>query len=263
MKKQIVTLGVAIAMTGCGAEEVEAPKPVVETKPVESVQTEQAVHDEATKAALEQSNQEQEELKEFLAAAKERDPNIVDAYYSVDSEGNRIINLVRNAPPAEAAPTAEGAEAKPAEEKKEEDEGLGMLETVGLAMAGGMVGSMLANALVPKDPPQNYYQNNSAYYQRQTPAEAQRYRSSATASYNNYSMNNHMQSRSNGKSQSGFIGNSQSGSIGNTSSGTIGKSSVSSASNGSLTSSKPAFQSSANSSIRSSTYGSDRESNGG
>lgn len=236
MKNKVVGLGVAMVMTGCGddAPAPQAQAPAVETRVVEVVEKVEPNHDEATKAALEQSNKEQEELKEFLAAAKERDPSIVDAYYSVDEEGNKIINLVRNAAPAAAAtaaaPATPGAAPTPA---AEEDEGLGMLETVGLAMAGGAAGALLANALIPKDPPRDYYQNNSAYYQRQTPEEAQRYRSSATANYQNHSMSNHMRN----------------------SSSMMGKSTVSSTSGGALTSSKPAFRTSMDSqSSRSSSY---------
>lgn len=190
MKKQLLALSIAFVLSGCGEEvtppttppAVVAPSPAAETKSPEQVQA------DAAKAVTEQTAEEQKELKEFLEAAKARDPQIVDAYYSVDAEGNKIINLVRNATPATENGDAKAAEA----EKKPEDEGLGMLETVGLAMAGGMVGSMLANALVPNNPAPDHYQNNSAYYQRQTPEEAQRYRNQATANYSRFSMDSHI-----------------------------------------------------------------------
>lgn len=187
LKTKILSLSLLFSLAGCGeqtpppappekvAEQVQTPATPVTTPTAAPVAGAAVVTAAAAVPATEQSEEEKKELAEFLAEAKKRDPNIIDAYYSVDDKGNKIINLVRNADPAK---TAEGE--KPAEE------GLGMLETVGLAMAGGMVGSMLANALVPSNPAPNYYQQNSAYYQRQTPEEAERYRSSATSSYNNH-----------------------------------------------------------------------------
>ncbi len=170
LKTKILSLSLLFSLAGCNEQAPPPAPPAAPEKVIEQVQAPAA-------PTPEQSEEEKKELAEFLAEAKKRDPNIIDAYYSVDAEGNKIINLVRNAAPVEAAKTAEGE--KPA------DEGLGMLETVGLAMAGGMVGSMLANALVPNNPSPTHYQQNSAYYQRQTPEEAERYRNNAVSSYNN------------------------------------------------------------------------------
>ncbi len=184
LKTKILSLSILFSLTGCNDASPPPASPAPEQKQIEQVQAPVAAATATAPAGIETSEAEKQELKEFLEEAKKRDPNIVDAYYSVDENGNKIINLVRNASPAPT--TAEGEKA--AEASK--DEGLGMLETVGLAMAGGMVGSMLANALVPNNPAPDHYQQNSAYYQRQTPEEAERYRNNAVSNYNNYSANN-------------------------------------------------------------------------
>lgn len=168
MKTKILSLSLLFSLVGCYEQ---TPPPAPPEKVIEQVQV------PATPAAPELSEEEKKELAEFLAEAKTRDPNIIDAYYSVDAEGNKIINLVRTVTPAPATAAAAG--------EQQADEGLGMLETVGLAMAGGLVGSMLANALIPNNPSPAHYQQNAAYYQRQTPEEAQRYRNNAVSSYNN------------------------------------------------------------------------------
>lgn len=198
----VITAAISsLALIGC--EHSEPSPPTIDD----------LVHKEATKASLEQSNREQQELKEFLAAARERDPSVVDAYYSVDEKGNKVINLVRN--------TGE-----------KDDSGMGVLETVGMAMVGGMVGSMLANALVPNNPPSNYYRNNSAYYRRMNEDDERRYRGGAVAAYNNHMVSQNIQSVRNSPTKMSNI----------------------KASHAKLTTSKPAFQSKSGSSARSSSY---------
>lgn len=76
------TLGLAIALAApvflAGCDESEADK--------------QANIDAATRSAL---NSDDAELKKALADAQAKDPSIKDVYYSVDENGQRQLNIVR------------------------------------------------------------------------------------------------------------------------------------------------------------------------
>lgn len=189
----------ATALVGCEQGHTEAELDLAEQKAV-------------AKALLEQNNQDNQELKEFIASAKEKDPSIVDAYYSVNDDGEKVINVVRDS-------------------GEKDSEGFSMLETAGLAVAGGLAGAALANALIPNNPPQNYYQTRSAYYAKESPEEERRRRGLAYYNYNQHS--------------AAAVASSRSLS-----------SSVGQKASPQLTTSKPAFQSKSGSSTRSSAYGS-------
>lgn len=175
MKKTVLATAIGSAMvltlTGCGEEpRYEEPTP--------TVTVEDMVHKQAIADALSQSNKEQQELKAFLEEAKKKDPSIVDAYYSLDANGNKIINIVRNNGTLPAT--------SPSTTQPQQDEGLSSLETVGLAVAGGLAGAALANAMIPDAPSPSYYHQRSAYHYTETKEEERRRRGTAVAGYNNH-----------------------------------------------------------------------------
>lgn len=81
------TLGLVIAMSMplflAGCEPAEDPQ---------ATAADEADIDSQTRTKL---NQEEAELKEELKKAQEKDPSIKDLYYSIDDNGNKVLNIVR------------------------------------------------------------------------------------------------------------------------------------------------------------------------
>lgn len=172
MKKTILSYAVgaiiaAGALSGCEDSSYNESRDPVEA----------AIQSEAIKLSVQQSNTEQKELKDFLRVAKQLDPTITDAYYSTDSNGDKFINVVK-------------AEKSPDESQQGQSittgNGGGMLQTVGMSMAGGFVGSALANSIIPNHPSPSYYESNSRYHYNESHNEERRRRSNAVAGYNNH-----------------------------------------------------------------------------
>lgn len=81
------TLGLAMAAiiaTGLAGCEVEPD-------PLETAADEADIDSQARQKL----NAEEAELKEELAKAQAKDPSIKDMYYSVDGDGNKVLNIIR------------------------------------------------------------------------------------------------------------------------------------------------------------------------
>lgn len=125
----------AVLLTGCN-NEYEAPKnSSLHSSNVNSSslnsnnQTYQPTYESA----------EDKELKEILAKMKAQDPSIVDAYFSVDENGEKMLNLVKkdeNAPVDNVAGTGSNSSSS-------EGSGSSALSTFMWSMAGGFAASML------------------------------------------------------------------------------------------------------------------------
>lgn len=125
----------AIFMVGCEQKEYQTPseRGVSNSTPTQTHTT--APNSQAYQAVSETA--EDKELKDMVAKMKAQDPSIVDAYYSVDEAGQKILNLVKEE--AGAAVDAAGNVVESA------TSGSG-LSTFMWAMAGGLTASALFNA---------------------------------------------------------------------------------------------------------------------
>lgn len=107
------------------------------------------VREEAVRQSLSEANKDKEEIKAFLEVAQKEDPSIVDAYYSYDENGERMLNVVRD------------NKGGSSENQSSADNDLSGMEIFALSAAGGMVGAMLANQMMSNP---NYH--NQTYRQR-------------------------------------------------------------------------------------------------
>lgn len=64
-------------------------------EPTEDPQATAADEADIDSQTREKINAEEAELKEELRKAQEKDPTIKDLYYSVDDQGNKVLNIVR------------------------------------------------------------------------------------------------------------------------------------------------------------------------
>lgn len=71
----------------------------------ENAELDQYVRAEAAKLATERQELDKKELQIALAEAKAKDPKVVDVYYTVDSNGERQMNIVRESD----QPTSDGS----------------------------------------------------------------------------------------------------------------------------------------------------------
>jgi hypothetical protein len=178
MKKSILSLavGVAIAtgaLTGC--------EPVNEQSPDLA---DSLVQSDAIKLSVEQANKENKELKEFLAQARKLDPSIVSVYYSYNADGEKFINIVRKDDNEENEQSVEPAPASTGGAVASSNYEHASHNTFGMSMAGSLVGSALANAMIPSHPSPDYYHGRSDYRYRESMREEEKRRNSAVASYN-------------------------------------------------------------------------------
>lgn len=74
------------------------------------------------------TTEEQEELRAYLAEAQAKDPSIVDAYFTEDENGNRVVELIRENPNATS----------------DSDR---FISTMLAAGTGVLLGSLIANAM--------------------------------------------------------------------------------------------------------------------
>ena len=74
------------------------------------------------------STQEQEELRAYLAEAQAKDPSIVDAFFTEDENGQRVVELIRE------NPNASGSSDQ-------------FISTMLAAGTGVLLGSLIANAM--------------------------------------------------------------------------------------------------------------------
>lgn len=125
----------AIFMVGCEQKEYQTPS----ERGVSNSSTTQthvtAPNSQAYKSVSETA--EDKELKDMVSKMKEQDPSIVDAYYSVDDAGQKILNVVKE----EAGSVVDAAG-----NVVEQATSGGGLSTFMWAMAGGLTASALFNA---------------------------------------------------------------------------------------------------------------------
>lgn len=125
----------AIFMVGCEQKEYQTPSERgVSNSTTTQTQT-TAPNSQAYQAISETA--EDKELKDMVTKMKAQDPSIVDAYYSVDEAGQKVLNLVKEE--ASAAVDAAGNAVESATSG-------GGLSTFMWAMAGGLTASALFNA---------------------------------------------------------------------------------------------------------------------
>ena len=125
----------AIFMVGCEQKEYQTPteRGVSNSKPTQTQTT--SPNSQAYQAVSETA--EDKELKDMVAKMKAQDPSIVDAYYSVDEAGQKVLNLVKE----EAGSVVDAA----GNVVEQATSGSG-LSTFMWAMAGGLTASALFNA---------------------------------------------------------------------------------------------------------------------
>jgi len=125
----------AIFMVGCEQKEYQTPseRGVSHSTPTQTQTT--APNSQAYQAVSETA--EDKELKDMVAKMKAQDPSIVDAYYSVDEAGQKVLNLVKE----EAGSVVDAA----GNVVEQATSGSG-LSTFMWAMAGGLTASALFNA---------------------------------------------------------------------------------------------------------------------
>ena len=125
----------AIFMVGCEQKEYQTPaeRGVSNSTPTQTHTT--APNSQTYQAVSETA--EDKELKDMVAKMKAQDPSIVDAYYSVDEAGQKILNLVKE--------EAGGAVDAAGNVVEQATSGSG-LSTFMWAMAGGLTASALFNA---------------------------------------------------------------------------------------------------------------------
>jgi len=124
----------AILMTGCEQKEYQTPTERGVSNSTQTVTT-TAPNSQTYQASYETA--EDKELKDIVAKMKAQDPSIIDAYYSVDESGQKILNLVKE----EAGSVADAADK--AVETATSGSGL---STFMWAMAGGLTANALFNA---------------------------------------------------------------------------------------------------------------------
>lgn len=98
------------------------------------------VRQEAAKLATERQELDKKELEVALAQAKARDPKVTDVYYSVDGNGERQLNIVR-----------------------ESDDGSSNAETFTYALLGAGAAMWMANSLM-----NNSNMSSSSYREKAT-----------------------------------------------------------------------------------------------
>lgn len=81
----------AIFMVGCEQKEYQTP---AERGVSNSTTTQTTAPNSQAYQAISETA-EDKELKDMVAQMKAQDPSIVDAYYSVDEAGQKILNLVK------------------------------------------------------------------------------------------------------------------------------------------------------------------------
>ena len=100
-----------------------------------------------------QITQEQAELKEYLAQMQAKDPSIVDAYYGVDENGEKVLHVIQK---DESSTASDGSGSA--------------LSSFMWSMAGGLTGAMLMNAFMNRGGmsgmTNNYPPNKSAVMNR-------------------------------------------------------------------------------------------------
>lgn len=165
----------AILMTGCEQKEYQTPAERGVSNSTSTVTT-TAPNSQAYQATYETA--EDKELKDIVAKMKAQDPSIIDAYYSVDESGQKILNLVK-----EEAGSLVDAAGKAVETATS---GSG-LSTFMWAMAGGLTANALFNAfsnnkgnmsaLTNQYRPMNTQRGTYQAYQAQKHAAVTNYRS--------------------------------------------------------------------------------------
>ncbi|WP_018693423.1 hypothetical protein [Algicola sagamiensis] len=161
------SVAVLLSTTGC-----EQREPAVE---VSQKDLSQAIEQEANQELLQQMTKEKQELKAFLQEMQAKDPSIVDAYYSFDDNGEKVLNVIREKEP-EGTQT-EGSESTPVAESQ----GLSGAEVMLYALAGGLTAAALAKAFSNKSP-QAFRSGASSHYST-TMKDAQKRKNFARSGY--------------------------------------------------------------------------------
>lgn len=167
-----------IFMTGCDQKEYKTPaERGVSTSSVAQTPSTASTNQNSQTATA--TTAEEQELKDIVAKMKQQDPSIVDAYYSVDASGQKILNLVKE----EAGSVVDSA--GKAVESATSGSGL---STFMWAMAGGLTANALYNAFSNNKGnmaamnnqyrPVNVQRGNYASYQAQKQTAVSQYRSS-------------------------------------------------------------------------------------
>lgn len=124
-----------------------------------------AVQQEANKDVMTRMNVERQELKSFVTKLQQQDPDIKDAYYTVDPQsGQRVLNIVREEDDGNAGP------------------GVGSFFVY--SMLGAMVGNNLSSSFSPSNG--SYHKSLSSLSTsttRRTKEEERQYRSTGYAGY--------------------------------------------------------------------------------
>jgi hypothetical protein len=127
----------------------------------EDESTKQANIDSATRSAL---NSDDAELKDALRQAQAKDPSVKDVYYSVDENGQKQLNIVREVKDPKTGETS-------------------MMNDMLPLMAGMAAGALLMSALSPGGGFNRGYQPTRSY---SSYSEYRRKKNSATSGYAGY-----------------------------------------------------------------------------
>lgn len=164
-------------MVGCDQKEYKTPA----ERGVSNSTTTQtsSLNSQASQSVPETA--EERELKDILVKMKQQDPSIVDAYYSVDDSGQKILNLVKEEPSTAANTSGSSGEST---------SGGSGLSTFMWAMAGGLTASALFNAfnsnkgnmsaMTNQYRPMNTQRGTYSSYQAQKQSAVSQYRSKFT-----------------------------------------------------------------------------------
>lgn len=117
MKKSVIAIIVISALTACHDDGRDDVQEAIDNH----------VFNESMKEFLLIHSIESAELREFVKVAQESDPSITHAYYTEGDNGEKFINVVRDA----------GAQ----------DDEPSMMETIGIPIAAGIVGGLAGAAL--------------------------------------------------------------------------------------------------------------------
>lgn len=165
----------------------------------EDAEVDQYVRAEAAKLATERQELDKKELQIALAEAKAKDPKVVDVYYTVDGNGERQLNIVRQSD----NPSSDGSNG---------------LETFTYAMMGMGAAMMMSNMMAS-----SMYHDSNSYNRRATsvyrgnPRDTEERKRSGFAGYvasSNARITNNVYSRASNGGFRGSNGNSVSSSKG-------------------------------------------------
>ena len=159
------------------------------------------VRQEAAKLATQQQELDKTELQQTIATLKQRDPLVKDVYYTVDEQGNRELNIVR-------------------ESEQQATGGSSGAETFTYALLGMGAAMWMMNSMNSASMMNNGGGYSSSYYSQKatkrfagTKEENERRRSSGTAAYvasTNAKISNNVYSRARSGAYSSASGSTSS-----------------------------------------------------